>query len=99
MGKQRRIQFSSSSVHSVAPLRIVHTDVWGPSLVLARNGVRYFLTLIDDFSRKVWVYFLKKKSEVFSRFKVWKAEVEKEQGRSVKCLRSNNGDEFTSREF
>ena len=99
MGKQRRIQFSSSLAHYVAPLELVHMDVWGPSPVLARNGARYFLTLIDDFSRKVWVYFLRKKSEVLSRFKVWKAEVEKEQGRSMKCLRSDNGGEFTSREF
>ena len=57
------------------------------------------MTLIDDFLRKVWVYFLKKKSEVFSRFKVWKAKVEKEQGWSVKCLKSDNNGEFTSREF
>ena len=55
--------------------------------------------MIDDFSRKFWVYFLRKNSDVFSRFKVWKAEVEKEQGRSVKSLRSDNGGEFTSREF
>ena len=80
MGKQRRIQFSSSSAHNVAPLELVHTDVWGPSPILAQNGARYFLTLIDDFLRKVWIYFLKEKSEVFSRFKVWKTEVEKEQG-------------------
>ena len=99
MEKQRRIQFSSNSAHIVALLELVHTDVWGPSLVLAQNGVRYFLTLIDDFLRKVWVYFLRKKSEVFLRFKVWKAEVEKEQGWSVKCLRSDNSGEFTNREF
>ncbi|XP_073113526.1 uncharacterized protein [Elaeis guineensis] len=73
--------------------------MWGPVLVLVRNGVRYFLTLIDDFSRKIWVFFLRKKLDVFSKFKVWKAEVETEQGCSVKCLRSDNGEEFTNREF
>ena len=42
---------------------------------------------------------MRKKSKVFSRFKVWKAKVEKEQGQSVKCLKSDNDGEFTSREF
>ena len=66
---------------------------------MARNGVKYFLTLIDDFSGKMWVYFLREKLDVFSKFKVWKVEVEKEQGRTIKCLRSDNGGEFTNREF
>ena len=74
-------------------------DVWGPAPVSARNGARYFMTLIDDFSKKLWIYFMREKSEVFTKFKIWRAEVEKKQGRSVKCLRSDNGGEYTSREF
>ena len=57
------------------------------------------MILIDDFSRKLWIYFMREKSEVFTKFKIWRAEVEKEQGRSVKCLRSDNSGEYTSREF
>ena len=38
------------------------------------------MTLIDDFSRKLWIYFMREKSEVFTKFKIWRAEVEKEQG-------------------
>ena len=37
------------------------------------GGAEYFLTFIDDFSRYVWVYCLKRKDEVFSRFLEWKA--------------------------
>ena len=70
MEKQRRVQFASSSTCSVAPLELVHTDVWGSAPILARNRMRYFLTFIDDFSRKVWVYIMKQKSEVFTKFKV-----------------------------
>ena len=99
MKKQRRVQFASSSARSAAPLELVHTDVWRPAPISVKNGVRYFLTFIDDFSRKVWVYFMKKKSEVFIKFKMWKAEVEKETGWSLKCLRSDNGEEYTSKEF
>ena len=97
--KLRRVQFDSSLAYSAVPLELVHTDISGPALVSTRNGVRYFLTFINIFLRKVWVYFMKEKSEVFIRFKVWKAEVEKETSRSLKCLRLDNGGEYTSRKF
>ena len=54
---------------------MVHTNVWGPSPVLSLEGFRFYVTFIDDFNRKVWVYFLKHKSDVFANFKKWKAEV------------------------
>ena len=54
---------------------------------------------IDDFSRKTWIYFLKGKSEVFSKFKEYRALVEIQNGRSIKILWSDNGGEFTSEEF
>ena len=57
------------------------------------------LTIIDDFSHKVCVFFLKQKSDVFSTFKDWKTMVEKQTGRQVKCLRTDNGLEFCFDEF
>ena len=57
------------------------------------------LTIINDFSCKVWVFFLKHKSDVFSTFKDWKTMIEKQIGRQVKCLRADNGLEFCSNEF
>ena len=80
-------------------LDLIHTDVWGPSLVASIGGARYYVTFIDDFSRKVWTFFLKHKSEVFQKFKEWKAMVENQRGRKVKALRSDNGGEYTSMEF
>ena len=45
------------------------------------------LTFIDDYSRKYWVYPIKKKSDVFPVFKEYKARVELEFGKTIKCLR------------
>ena len=59
----------------------------------------YMLTIIYDFSRKVWVFFLKQKGDVFSTFKDWKTIIEKQIGRQMKCLRTNNGLEFCFDEF
>ncbi|KAL0387501.1 UNVERIFIED_CONTAM: Retrovirus-related Pol polyprotein from transposon TNT 1-94 [Sesamum radiatum] len=80
-------------------LDYVHSDVWGPTREKSLGGSLYYVTFTDDFSRKVWVYFLKQKSEVFAKFKLWKAEVENQTGRKIKYLRSDNGTEYTDSQF
>ena len=52
------------------------------------------LTFVDDFSRKVWVYFLRKKNETFLIFNKLKALVKNQTGRKIKKLRTDNGLEF-----
>jgi len=54
----------------------------------------YFVTFIDNSSRKVWVYFLKHKSDVFEIFKKWLAQVENESSRKLEYLKSDNGGEY-----
>jgi transposase InsO family protein len=63
------------------------------------SGCHYYVTFIDDFSRKTWIYFIKTKDEVFSRFQEFKALMEKQTGRKIKVLRSDNGGEYTSNDF
>jgi transposase InsO family protein len=63
------------------------------------SGYVYYVSFIDDYSRKTWVYFLKSKDEVFSKFKEFKALIENVSERKIKILRSNNGGEYTSKEF
>ena len=52
------------------------------------------LTIIDDYTMKVWPYFLKHKSEAFLAFKEWKVMVEKQTKKKVKKLCIDNGMEF-----
>ena len=40
-------------------LKLVHTDVWRPAQVSSLGGSHYYITFIDDATRKVWVYFLR----------------------------------------
>jgi transposase InsO family protein len=54
---------------------------------------------IDDHSRKTWIYFLKTKDGVLARFQEFKAQVENLTRRRIKVLRSDNGGEYTSRDF
>jgi hypothetical protein len=54
----------------------------------------YYVSFIDDFSRKTWIYFLRKKSEVFEKFKEFKALVENQIEKRIKVPRTDNGREF-----
>ena len=59
----------------------------------------YMLNIIDDFSNKVWIFFLNQKSDVFSTFKDWKTMIEKQAERQVKCICIDNGLKFCYDEF
>ena len=67
-------------------LEIVHTDVWGLAQVSSLGVSRYYVTFIDDGTRKTWIYFIKNKFDVFDTFKKWKALVEIETKKKLKCL-------------
>lgn len=80
-------------------LQIIHADLCGPVQPSSNSNKKYFLSFIDDFSRKNWVYFLHDKAETFSLFKSFKSLVEKEAGGSIICLRTDRGGEFNSSAF
>ena len=81
------------------PLELIHTDICGPITPESFNGKRYFISIINDYSRKTWVYFLKEKFEAFEVFKNFKVMVEKATGRHIKAIRPDRGDEYTSMTF
>ncbi|KAK4402106.1 Retrovirus-related Pol polyprotein from transposon TNT 1-94 [Sesamum angolense] len=103
LGKQHKVHFPSSSspnpVTSSCVLDYVHADVWGPANVPSHGGNRFFLSIIDNFSRKVFVFLMKHKSEVFEKFKMWKSLVENQTGKKLKALRTDNGLEFCNQQF
>ena len=74
-------------------------DICGPITPLSLGGSRYFLLIIDDFSRLTWVAVLQCKSDAFEAFKHFKNLAETEKGVKIKALRSDRGGEFTSEEF
>ncbi|CAH9075454.1 unnamed protein product [Cuscuta epithymum] len=94
-GKQNRVSFKShppSRKESI--LDLVHSDVCGPMKTRTLGGCSYFVTFIDDHSRKVWVYTLKSKDQVFEVFKQFHASVERQTGKKLKCIRTDNGGEY-----
>ena len=63
------------------------------------SGYVYYVSFIDEFSRKTWIYFMKNKYELFRKFKEFKALIKNHTEKKIKTFRSDNGREFTSNEF
>jgi transposase InsO family protein len=97
--KQTRRQFGKSKFSVTRPLELIHTDIYGPITPYLFSGNEYFITFIDDYSRKCWVCFLEKKSKAFKTFKKFKVMVEKTTGEKIRSLRSDRGGEYLSNQF
>jgi hypothetical protein len=90
-GNQTKTRFKSKEYSTTKPLEIVHTDLVEPTTTKGLKGERYFMLLVDDYTRINAVCFLKNKSEAFENFKIYKEMVENEMNSRIKCLRSDNG--------
>ena len=99
-GKHSRSKFPSSSTYrATRRLELIHGDICGLIQPSTIRGRRYYFLLVDDFTRLLWVFFLKEKSEAFHHFKVFKNLAKSECGDKLKCFRMDRGGEFNSEEF
>ncbi|XP_073363375.1 uncharacterized protein [Aegilops tauschii subsp. strangulata] len=99
-GKQRRASFPQAAKgRANGLLDLVHGDLCGPIAPATAGGKRYFLLLVDDLSRYMWLTLLTTKDEAATAIKHFKAEVEVETGRKLRLLRTDRGGEFTSATF
>ncbi|KAH9679276.1 hypothetical protein KPL71_026064 [Citrus sinensis] len=62
-GKKTRVKFSTANHDTREILEYVHSDIWGPTKTASIGGSHYFVTFVDDFSRRVWVYTMRAKDE------------------------------------
>ena len=85
-GKNTKKTFPSSESNAKGILEIIHSDVCGPMSSSSLSGYAYYVSFIDDFSRKAWIYFMKNKDEVFSKFKEFKALIENHTEKKIKTF-------------
>lgn len=97
--KMHRLQFTTRKHHRATKKgEIVHSNVCSFEQV-SREGYRYWVTFIDDYSKETVVYPMKYKSQTFQRFKQYKATFEKDDESKILRLVSDNGGEYLSKEF
>lgn len=88
-----------ATYHASKILELVYSDVCRPFKINSTGGARYFVTFVDDFSRKLWVYFISHKSEVLTKFQHFVHLMESSTKHTIQTLRTDNGGEYTSQAF
>jgi hypothetical protein len=100
MAKQTRTVFPKAAKwQSEEKLSLVYVDLCGPITPATVGGNRYFMLLVDDYSRWMQVYFLKSKDQACDVFIRFKAEVKNFTVCRIKTLRSDRGGEFLAGVF
>ena len=91
--KSHKLSFSQSTVMSSQPLETIYSDVWTSPLI-SHDGFKYYVIFVDHFTKYIWFYPIKQKSDVKDIFMRFKAIVEKHFDKTIKTLYSNNGGEY-----
>jgi hypothetical protein len=99
LGKNIKKPFPRNNNRSREILDLIHSDVCGPMPVKSLGGPSCYVIFIDDYSRKTWLYLLKTKYKVFNKFQEFKDKIENLTNKKIKTLRTDNGGEYTSKEF
>lgn len=103
LGKSHRQPHSTApGTRASAPLELVHTDVCGPFRVRGTGGALYFMTVVDDHSRLIWIRFLTDRKDIFLQFRAfraWAENVHSAAGHRVKRVRMDGGGEYASHAF
>ncbi|KAL4291591.1 hypothetical protein GQ457_14G021780 [Hibiscus cannabinus] len=94
LAKQRHISFSKSSIHSQHPFELVHCDIWGPFKTATYNNQRFFLTLVDDFTRTTWTYLMKHKFDALVIVPSFISMVKRQFDFDLKIFCSDNAQEL-----
>jgi len=80
-------------------LQLLHMDLFGPTRTQSINGKRYYLIIVDDYSRFTWVYFLASKSETFSHFSKFAKKVHNVKGYAISSTQIDHEGEFENQDF
>jgi len=91
LGKYNKNHFPRSDNKVVSILDLIHCYVCGPMSFVSLSRLSYYVTFIDDYFRKKWIFFMKTKDQVFKRFQEFKALMENQMGKKIEVLRKNNG--------
>src|SRR5206468_4592975 len=82
-----------------SPLYLIHCDIWGPSPEPSLTGDKYFILFLDDYSRFLWIYPLKYKSDSLKYFKLFKTTHENLLSTSIKYFQSDGALELSKGDF
>lgn len=92
--KQKHLPFESSNSNASSNFELLHFDIWGPLSVPSVHGHKYFLTIVDDHNRFIWIILLESKAEVSHHVQCFITMIQNQFYITPKVVRSDNGHEF-----
>ena len=99
LGKLAQMPLALVEHTSQYPFDIVHSDVWSPAPILSNLGFSYFVLFVNDFTRFIWIYFFKNKSQVFQMFKEFESLVSRQFNCKIKAFHSDWGGKYQKLNF
>ena len=99
LGKHNKQPFHDSMSRASRKIDLLHLDLCGPIPIPSTNGNKYLMNFIGDYTRMCWVYLLKVKSQAFDTFINFNLWIKNETQLSIGTLRTDNGGEYTSKDF
>ena len=98
-GKQTALPFNNNVSYALSSFDLIHSDVWGPSLISTPGGSRYFVIFVDDFSQYTWIYLFKNHSELYQIYRDFTNMIETQFSKPIKVFKSDNAQEYKAYEF
>jgi histone deacetylase 1/2 len=90
-GKSHNLPFYTSISSVFRPLELIYSDVWGPSSVVSTYGSHYYVCFLDAFTKFIWIFPLKFKSDVEPIFLQFQKYVERHFDLKIKAIQTDWG--------
>jgi len=94
LGKSHKLPFHLSTSVLSSPFQLLFMDVWGPLPTEFVRGNKYYLSIIDDFSKFIWLFPLNAKSQVAHTFINFQLQIERYFDCKIKSVQTDFGDKF-----
>ena len=91
-----RLHFPLSTIKSHSPFNLLHCDIWGPHKTPTHFGKRFFLTIVDDYTRCTWLFLMNHKYETQHLLESFITFAQNQFQTSIKTIRVDNGLKFIS---
>lgn len=99
LAKQYKLPVQISNSQALLPFELVQCDLWGPYRIPTYNGCKYFVTIVDDYTRHLWTILLPTKQHTIQSIRDFFVHVQTQFHTSIKTFRTDNGGEFMNHDL